>query len=234
MAKCRIVGATPAHHQPSAGFWLLWVATSTAGFVLGAAAFLAWGQLNRTDAASPVRTLAFAVTALTVTTSPGFLHWLILRQRFAHAAWWIPASGIGSVLGFIMLSWGFAVADTRGGDTGFWPIVFGWVVPALAATFAGALAGTMQWFVLRRWVAHAGWWLAVSSIGWVVATWAYVLVTRANDVHLLEGAAVSGMLSGAITGLGLVSLARSTVRWPATAGPSPDASSPMRGQANGV
>jgi hypothetical protein len=191
MAKYRTVGAIDAHDQPSSGFWLLWVAASAAGFALGAAAFWAMGQAQRTDAASLVRALAFAVTAVIITTSPGFLHWLILRQRFPRAAWWVPASGIGSVFGFIMLSWGITVADTLGGDTDFWPVIYGWVVPALAAAFGGALAGTMQWFVLRRWVAYAGWWVPVSGISWVVATWAYALVTRGASWRARPSAACS-------------------------------------------
>ena len=39
-----------------------------------------------------------------------------------------------------------------------------------------------------------------------MAEYAYLKLTRAGDVHLLLGAAVSGALSGAITGLTLVGL----------------------------
>jgi hypothetical protein len=202
--------ATNARDQASWGFWFLWVAASTAGFALGAAAFWALGEAHREDASIAVRTIVFVLMGVIVTTSPGFLHWLILRQRFPHTGWWIPASGVGSVLGFVMLLWGVAVADTRGGDRGFWPITYGWVVPILAVALGGAVAGTLQWFVLRRWVAHAGWWIPISSISWVASTSTYVSLTRANDVHLLFGAVISGALSGAITGLALVSLLRTT------------------------
>jgi hypothetical protein len=203
--------ATKERHQTSWGFWFLWVAASTVGFALGAAAFWALGEAYREESGfSAIRTLAFVLTGVIVTTSPGLLHWLILRQRFPQAGWWVLASSIGSVFGFVMLLWGFAVGDTRGGDKGFWPITYGYVVPILAIALGGAGAGTMQWFVLRRWMARSFWWVPISSISWVVATWTYMTLTRANDVHLFLGAALSGALSGAIMGLGLVWLLHNT------------------------
>jgi hypothetical protein len=129
-----------------------------------------------------------------------------LRQRFDHAGWWIPAGGIGSAIGFIMLAWGIAVGDTRGGDRGFWPIVYGWVAPVAAIAIGGALAGAMQWFVLRRWVTHAGWWIPVSAVSWVAATWTYMTMTKANDSDQFLAAIASGALSGAIMGLALTFL----------------------------
>jgi uncharacterized membrane protein len=82
------------------------------------------------------------------------------------------------------------------------------VVPNLAFVGAGTVVGVLQWLVLRRWVSHAGWWILASSISWVGATWVYVSLTRANDVNVPLGGAVSGALSGAIMGLVLVQLLR--------------------------
>jgi hypothetical protein len=187
--------------------WVLWVAASVAGFAIGAAAFwvLGWSY-RKADTSEIVRILAFAGAALVVTTSAGFTHWLVLRQRFDHAGWWIPASGIGSAIGFIVLAWGFAVGDTRGGDRGFSPILYGRVVPLAAIAVGGALAGAMQCFVLRRWVAHAGWWIPVSAISWVAVTWTYMTTTRGNDSDQFFAAIASGAFSGAIMGLALVFL----------------------------
>jgi len=55
---------------------------------------------------------------LVVLILPAFLQWLILRHWFPRAGWWIPASGVGWFLGFLLLSWGIAVADTQG-ETAF-------------------------------------------------------------------------------------------------------------------
>jgi hypothetical protein len=184
-----------------------------AGFASGAAAFRVLGTLYReADAAEIVRVLAFVGTALVVTISPGFLHWLVLRQRFDHAGWWIPASGMGSAIGFSMRAWGFAVGDRRGGDRGFGPIVHGWVVPVAAIAVAGAVAGATQWFVLRRWVAHAGRWIPVSAVSWVAATWTYLTTTRGYEADQFWAASASGALAGAIMGLAIVVLLRNARR----------------------
>jgi uncharacterized membrane protein YjfL (UPF0719 family) len=73
---------------------------------------------------------------------------------------------------------------------------------------AGAADGGMQWLVLRRWVAHAGWWIVASAASWIVVTYVYVYITRANEMNLLLGGAVSGAISGAIMGTVLVWLIR--------------------------
>jgi hypothetical protein len=78
----------------------------------------------------------------------------------------------------------------------------------VAFAFAGALAGTIQWIILRRWFPRAGWWVLISSVSWAAAGLAYVLLTRGNDVGIPIGGAVSGALSGGITGLGVVWLLR--------------------------
>jgi hypothetical protein len=194
---------SPASKHAGWGFWLLWVAASTVGFALGSTAHGNAGKLL-TDATP-------AVIALTVNgglypliaTLPGFLHWLILRRWFPRAGWWVLASGAGSLLGYLVTGWGLGVADTQGETT-----FARFAVPASMAV-AGAAVGTLQWVVLRRWVSRAGWWVLASSISWVVAEYAYLKLTRASDVRLLLGAAVSGALSGAITGLTLVGLMRS-------------------------
>jgi hypothetical protein len=193
---------TVAGKQAGWGFWLLWVAASTAGFALASTAHENAGKLL-TDATPAVIALTVTVGLYPlVATLPGFLHWLILRRWFPHAGWWVLASGAGSLLGYLVTGWGLGVADTQGETT-----FARFAVPASMAV-AGAAVGTLQWVVLRRWVSRAGWWVLASSISWIVAEYAYLKLTRASDVRLLLGTAVSGALSGAITGLTLVRLMR--------------------------
>jgi hypothetical protein len=193
---------TPASKQAGWGFGLAWMAASTVGFALGSIAHENAAKLL-TDA--PPAVIALTITAglyPLIATLPGFLHWLILRRWFPRAGWWILASGAGSLLGFLVMGWGLGVADTQGG-TSFARSAF----PASMAV-AGAVVGTLQWVVLRRWVPRAGWWVLSSSVSWIAAEYAYLTLTRAGDVQLLWGAVVSGTLSGAITGLTLVGLMR--------------------------
>ena len=77
-------------------------------------------------------------------------------------------------------------------------IVTGYVGVTAGVTVAGAL----QWLVLRRQVARAGWWVLASTVGWVVGG----LVSGITDAAV--GWAVLGAVYGAITGAVLVWLLR--------------------------
>jgi hypothetical protein len=186
------------------GFWLLWVAASMVAFALGSMAHQKAGTLL-TEATPAVIALTITIGLYPlVATLPGFLHWLILRHWFPRAGWWVLASGAGTLLGYVAMGWGLGVADTQG-ETAFARVA----IPA-SMVVAGAVVGTLQWLVLRRWVQHAGWWVLAASISWVAAEYAYLKLTRSNDVRLLWGATASGALSGAITGLTLVGLMQNT------------------------
>jgi hypothetical protein len=193
------------------GLWLQWVAASTAGFAVASAAFWGMGWVLTTKASSTpapalVGALISCATVLAGVSLPGFLHWLILRRSFARAGWWILASGMGSLVGFLILGVGIAGADTA---QGFLFISERFVFDA-AAVLAGAMVGAMQWLALRQWVGRAGWWVLASSISWLGATDVYAFLTRANDVQLTLGGAASGILSGAIMGSLLVWLMRNS------------------------
>jgi hypothetical protein len=197
--------------QAGWGFWLLWVAARTVGFALGATAVGCFGAVITSGTRPFIVAAAQPVLLVVLATLPGFLDWLILRWWFSRAGWWILASGAGSFLGFFPLGWGIAVADIHGDKVPVWFFeVPTSVVVILATAVAGAVAGAMQWLVLRLWIARAGWWVLASGISWVAVFYVYAYVTRANDVHLPLGGAVSGALSGAITGLTLVELMRNT------------------------
>ena len=55
----------------------------------------------------------------------------------------------------------------------------------------GTVAGLMQWLVLRRQVARAGWWVLACTLGWVVAV-------PVGDLGGPPGWAVYGAITGAV------------------------------------
>jgi hypothetical protein len=200
-----------AYRQAGLGLWILWVTASSAGFALGATAVRSFGAVIALGTAPFIAAAMAPTLFVVVATLPGFLHWLILRRWFSRAGWWVLASGAGSLMGYLPLGWGIAVADTHGDQVGVWFFALPmWVVLLVSIAVAGALAGAVQWLVLRLWVTRAGWWVLASTISWVAATYLYAHITRANDVYLPLGGAVSGALSGAITGVALVALMRNT------------------------
>ena len=88
--------------------------------------------------------------------------------------WWMLASAGGSVVGAI-------------------------VSEAVGVSVLGVTIGTAQWFILRRHVARAGWWVLASTVIWSVVPviiWAVVPVISGA----VGMAAVRGALLGALIG----------------------------------
>ena len=161
------------------------------GNALGAVVFHEQSRLPLTFVAGPA---AWVV----VLSLPAVLQWLVLRHWFSRTGWWIPASAVGSFLSWLPLGWGIAVEDTKGGS----PFA-NFAVPG-AFILTGAVAGAVEWFVLRRWVSRAGWWVLARSIGSFGAIHVFASMTRGADVRFFWGGLASGALSGAVSGLALV------------------------------
>jgi hypothetical protein len=102
------------------------------------------------------------------------------------------------------------VADTQG-ESAFARVA----VPA-GFLLSGAVAGAVQWLVLRRGASYAGWWVLASTIGWVAGMWAFISLAITGQGRYFEGGVLSqaiagvacGALFGAVTGLALVWLMR--------------------------
>ena len=94
-----------------------------------------------------------SLTDNTERTQVGWRFWLL----------WVLASSLGFVVGiFWAEDVATAVHEATIGIEGGRPGAFGW---GLMAAFIGASIGTAQWFVLRRQVAQAGWWVLASALG---------------------------------------------------------------------
>jgi hypothetical protein len=177
--------AKPAH--PEWGFWLLWVLASTVGLCSGSIFGFFWSCV--VEAILPnwggVAYLPAAGAGV------GICQWLVLRRRGSWVGWWVWAGILGlAVAAFV----GTAVALALG-YSGIWETY------AVVVGVGGAMAGLMQWFVLRRQVSRAGWWVLASTVGWAMT--AAVLL----PVRLAGG----GVGLGAVTGLALIWLLRQPV-----------------------
>ena len=95
----------------------------------------------------------------------GVLQWLVLRPHLPASRSWMLASAVGAYAAFLVLAL----------------VVIG--NPLLIYAIAGLLIGSAQWLVLWRRVSRAGWWLAASALGYVVA----------GAVALAVGAGVNGL-----------------------------------------
>jgi len=50
-----------------------------------------------------------------------------------------------------------------------WPAA-SWLPGAITLTLFGAVLGMTQWLILRGRVQEAGWWVAISTAGWALAS----------------------------------------------------------------
>ena len=127
--------------------WLLWLLASTAGWSVGGPMGVALGRSGDIIAAGFVGVAVGGIVT-------GILQWLVLRRQIPRATWWVPASTLAVVaVGAVVFGVGRVNADV------------GWIA---GAGLFGAVVGLLQWLVLRRQVARAGWWVLASTLGWVV------------------------------------------------------------------
>ena len=111
----------------------------------------------------------------------GIGQWLVLRRWLGRAGWW----------------W---VLATAGGDLlGASPLILGENLGGLIATIAlGLVPGTLQWLLLRRQVARAGWWVLASTVSVLAAFTAGVAAS--SGVGLKESELVLGLVAGIASG----------------------------------
>jgi hypothetical protein len=99
------------------------------------------------------------------------------RFGWASWLWWVLASAIGLVVG---------ACASRNLASSY--LARHWNRGVLLAShgFAlGASVGMLQWLVLRRRVARAGWWIPASAAGWMVSRSACSAVTRNVSIYRL-------------------------------------------------
>ena len=160
---------------PGCGMWLGWLVASGFGMLLGwvvgwRASFMVPGGIST------------LVLGLMVGLILGFMQWLVLRGYLKRPGWWIIASALGWAAGF---SIGAAITQWLGLND----IFFGAVVGFVTGTFLGIL----QWFVLRREVLSAGWWVLATIFAWTSS----LLYYRPG---ITGAGAYYGILSGLVTG----------------------------------
>ena len=105
--------------------------------------------------------------------------WAVLYKRI-HNAWrWMLFSSLGWITGYI-----------------FFVIFFPADVGFFLGPILGGVIGFVQWFLLRKEMDWAGWWIIICILAWT------------TGLTLMPGMLTSGALPGALTGLTLVILFR--------------------------
>ncbi|MCB0081735.1 MAG: hypothetical protein KDE47_12430 [Caldilineaceae bacterium] len=165
-----------------------WVIASLIGVNLGLVVG-AMANAAITDIA-PV-TIQIGIMGSIIGCVAGSIQWLVLRPIIPQAYWWIVGSVAGNLLGGIVLAivgHGISEADytmTIG-------VMFGIII--------GAVAGSVQWLILRQAVRPTYWWIVSNAAGWAIFLAA--LGTTKDAVHLtniIVSMVGAGTLYGMVT-----------------------------------
>jgi len=176
------------------GFCLQWVWLTALGFGAGSEIFNA---IARPMPESVRDVIGWGVGGACV----GAVQWVLLQRQFAAASWWVLASAVGWVVGALLFVPGGASLSAlatvlTGGHKGF-------LVGPNSGAVVGASVGVMQWFLLRREVTTAGWWVPACALGWAVA-----YIAPWTGPASPGPATALGMITGSLTSIVLVWLLR--------------------------
>jgi hypothetical protein len=177
------------------GFWGCWVLSSVGGGIIGIFGLGEGVQTFATDtqASLPLLKLGLAAGAvsgvlLTVITSIALRHvvphiWWCLGIFFIVIAGWTSAGAVSQVVTIGEMTISNALIATA---KGIW---------------LGGCIGAMQWLVLRRKVASAGWWVLTSAAAWaILLTVGFPVMSTGLIGHITTGMEITGPDTSSISG----------------------------------
>ena len=183
------------------GFWLRWVLASLLGFAMGGVL----GGVALDALAFGEGFAGMIVFGAIFGAAGGMMQWLVLRRNVNQTGGWVLATAIGCTLAGIATELGFRRL----------PFSEALIAAMIAfAAVAGVAGGILQWLVLRRRVARAGWWVLTSIVGLTVGMGigGPIAITLAQAGSPIEASIVLGVLFGlgvgAIPGAALLWLLR--------------------------
>jgi len=224
-------------------FWLRWVLANAAGELagLGVAALAGYGLVAALgEPASVVAVAAFALAMLVLGTFEGVVvgwaQWLVLRTELPALAAraWIGFTALGAFTAWLLGMIPSTVIQLVGMEEGGAPPDLGAGERLAAAAVLGALLGLVlavpQWWVLKRLLARAHWWVPANAAAWALGMplvfaaagsmpeSAPVLVIA---MTALAAIALAGAVVGAVHGAVLVWLLRAAARFRSDDRPRP-------------
>jgi hypothetical protein len=145
-------------------FAIYWALASLANQVVGST-ILVRGQSHITE-----DFLLPYILALVLGLAFGLLQYIVLHRHLPQIGWWVAATTVGWVLGFIgnslLLPTLFGTLDVR-------VIRF-----ALMYAFAGGVMGLAQWWILHQRVRYAALWILANILSWGVVGWGSVALSN--------------------------------------------------------
>jgi hypothetical protein len=145
----------------------------------------------------------------------GFTQWLVLRRYVKHIGWWVFATGVGSLIAWL-IGVKFMVALALVSFTNTMTTTTLWALQQAVfwmGAWVGTILGIAQWLVLRSHVHKGVGWVLANALAWglgllvafMSVTWTKPegLTIETVVVNIATGAA-TGAIVGSITGIALV------------------------------
>lgn len=219
------------HRTMGSWNWTIWpqwvLANAVAEMVgLGSSALLWVALAFAVEARLGVLSSAVAIvlgSTLLEGTAVGGGQWLVLRRPLPHLKWqsWVVATMVGA---FVAWSLGMIPSTmmTLGAGTSAEPpsemsdLVM-YSLAALMGLVLGPILGLPQWWVLRRHVRHAAWWIPANALAWALGMVVIFIgvglvpvggITATVVLIVLGTLGIAGAVVGAVHGIVLVWLLR--------------------------
>lgn len=135
----------------------------------------------------------------------GLAQWWVLHRYLPSLTrrTWLWATILGGEIAWIVgMTLGSLGGDTLSGQVNLDPNLIGLIFGSLLGPVVGAMLGLGQWFVLRQFIAAAGWWIFANALAWTAGMFvifaAMILVDETTPMlWVIVTWAVSGILAGA-------------------------------------
>ncbi|MDE3074927.1 MAG: hypothetical protein KGJ86_05815 [Chloroflexota bacterium] len=190
-----------------AGFIIAWAGATAVGL------FIAWAGVSTVYAALHIDARQHASVAvvggalLAGYATVALLQWLILRQLFKRAIWWLAASVAWPLFEGLLVACAVSSWEAFAHRAPSYVATDGLYLQALPF---GLATGFLQYLVLRRWLSHAWLWMFNTTLGWQAAGWvATNLVGQSGGALGHPRAAIEGWLLWA----GWYALSSAVVWW---------------------
>ena len=164
-----------ANEKPRWIFYIGWVALNAIAVIMAWYITFAIMDLVTGEDDSLIFILLFPIIGLLT----GILQYILLRRYLPHMGWWLAATFLGWLMPFV---WFFIFSRVVIPGSSTVRIVLGMIV-------LGTTVALPQWWLLRKRVQHAWWWVLVFGLAWGMVG-LYDLFTLSDLFPVLLGFAV--------------------------------------------
>jgi hypothetical protein len=154
------------NEKPHWFFYLGWVVLNFIAVVI--ALYIALALISKITSEDDFLDVFFPINGLLT----GILQYTLLRRYLPHMAWWIAVTFLGWLTPFATVYFLITFLGLRN-DT--FSMMFGLLL-------VGATVATPQWWMLRKRVRHASWWILAHGFGWSVTGLSSLVTSRLDNL----------------------------------------------------